>query len=1416
MSGFGNSSVRSVAVDPVYPHIVYAQVDDRAIYKSTDSGATWNTGGSTGLPQSGLSNRDTLIINPLNTSILYVGSTRNGVYQSTDGGLTWFKSSAGMRAGLTIRNLVISHSDPNILFAASTIENTYRSADGGANWKLIGTDGLAAGSIVNALAVDPSDPSVVYLATESSQQTAWGVFKSIDSGASWKRADSGLGFKIHKLIIEDKNPNVLYAVANVITEGQNFVLYKTVDGGANWSLINNYNNGRLNKLIIDPAEPSTIYLAGSFFVSMGGSSSTAGVYKSTAGGANSENTGLDGEAFALAIDSSGRHLYAGTPRGVFSYHYTTPEPGPVPVPDPTVSPTPVVAGPNELVSVNREETDSGNGSSRLPQMTPDGRYVVFSSSARDLTSDLITGENIFVRDMQTGATELVSVNAAGTGSAGGFSYSPAISDDGRYVAFTSNASDLVGNDTNRNTDVFVRDRQTGTTELVSVNSAGKASGNSQSDFPAITSDGRYVLFISYATDLVSENDATGIFGPDVFVRDRQTGTTRLVSINSAGTASGAGNSLSAKITPDGRYVAFLGYAGDLVANVSDVNDDLDVFVRDMQTATTTLVSVNDAGTGSGNRGSGFGFNITPDGRYVVFGSDATDLVAAPADANRRGDIYVRDLQTGQTELASINRDGTSSGNGVSFEPGITPDGRYIIFKSQAGDLVENDDGNGEDIFVRDTQTNATELVSVNRAGVGNTDGAANNTSFSRPPARITPDGRYVAFVSAAVDLTGESDIHGTNDIFVRDRQSGATKLVTVSTSPEASGNGDSQLRQISADGRYVLFSSISDNLAAPDTNGLEDVFRYDAQQPGTLQFSAPAFQQNEDGGHAVVTVTRTGGTSGAVSVTLSTGTGGTASAGVDYTAVSQAVAFADGETGSKTINIPIIDDALVEGSETVALTLDNPTGGAVLGSPATTLLTITDNDTCGYSISPSSRAARPAGETFTVNVTAQSGCAWAAASNSNFINVTSGASGSGDGVVTLIALSNGSGVPRTGTVTIAGQTLTVTQSELIPEVAILDFTQSGYAFSEDDDRAILSIRRTGDVSGAASVDYRTSDTDTFSVGCADNANNRNGAFGRCDFATTVGRINFAPFEQQKTITVPLIDDGHDEVDETFQVGLSNPAGATLGVTTVATVIIQDNDAAGAPNPVITSPQFFVRQQYLDFLSREPDAGGFNAWLGVLGSCQNIFTPPNVPSNCDRIYVSGEGFFRSLEFQLKGAYVFRFYKLAFGRLPEYTEIVADMSFVAGQTAEEVYARKAQLAQRFTERAEFQTAYGGLPNSDYVFALLARSGLPQVTTPDPANPDGTRKVTLTGVELTRRLDAGTLTRAQVFRAIADSDEVGAAEFNNAFVAMQYYGYLRRKPDDAGFRAWLAVLQRGDVRTMIDGFLNSAEYKLRFGRS
>ncbi len=374
----------------------------------------------------------------------------------------------------------------------------------------------------------------------------------------------------------------------------------------------------------------------------------------------------------------------------------------------------------------------------------------------------------------------------------------------------------------------------------------------------------------------------------------------------------------------------------------------------------------------------------------------------------------------------------------------------------------------------------------------------------------------------------------------------------------------------------------------------------------------------------------------------------------------------------------------------------------------------------------------------------------------------------------------------------------------------VQFSAASFSVNEGNGRATITVTRAGDATGVASIAYVTVD-DPAAVRC-DIVNGT--AYARCDYATTMDRLEFAAGESQKTFTIPVIDDAHAEGPETVMLRLSGTAGATLGAQGTATLTINDNDAAAGPNPINFSP-FLVRMQYLDFLSREPESG--EPWTNVLNNCPNPFnTDPNsLSAGCDRNLVSS-AFFRSQEFQLKGYYVFLFYKVSFGRLPQYDEIVSDMRTITGQTSAEVFAKRAAFADAWAQRQGFRSAYDSMSNAAYVDALLGPYGLSAITTPDPTAPDGDVYVTLTKSDLVGRLGAGTLTRAQVLRAVVQSREADAREYNGAFVAMQYYGYLRRTPEAGGYQAWLNYLNShpSDFRTMIDGFLNSVEYKLRFG--
>jgi Tol biopolymer transport system component len=336
---------------------------------------------------------------------------------------------------------------------------------------------------------------------------------------------------------------------------------------------------------------------------------------------------------------------------------------------------------------------------------------------------------------------------------------PSISADNRYVAFESVATNLVAGDTNGYSDIFVQDRQTGTTTRVSKSSAG-VQGDYESYAAFISADGRYVVFESEATNLVAGDTNNH---RDIFVRDRQTGTTWLVSKSSAG-VQGDGNSYIASISADGRYVAFVSEATTLVAG--DTNAKADVFVRDRQTGTTTRVSRNSAGV-EGNDGS-FSPSISGDGRYVAFPSDATNLVAG--DTNGVSDIFVRDRNTGTTYLVSRSSAGVQ-GSADSYYPSLSADGRYVTFDTYASNLVSGDTNAKRDVFVRDRSAGTTYRMSRSSAGAEGDDESLWSS--------VSEDGRYVTFGSVATTLVS-GDTNAKSDVFLRDRQTGTTTLVSKS------------------------------------------------------------------------------------------------------------------------------------------------------------------------------------------------------------------------------------------------------------------------------------------------------------------------------------------------------------------------------------------------------------------------------------------------------------------------------------------------------------------------------------------------------------------------------------------------------------------------------------------------------------
>ena len=537
------------------------------------------------------------------------------------------------------------------------------------------------------------------------------------------------------------------------------------------------------------------------------------------------------------------------------------------------------AAPPQLVSARSPvfgASTGGNGSSADPVMTPDGRFIIFTSSANNLAS----GENgllrsdVFLYDRLSNTTTLVSVNLTNTGGGNGHSSGDCVSTNGRYVVFESDASDLVPNDTNGLTDIFERDLVAGTTTLISVATNG-GSGNGISLYPVMTPDGRYVAFLSLAANLVP-GDANGI--EDVFVRDTVNGTTTLASVGAAPRTGDTSTYFmdTPAITPDGRYVTFFSsalglvpgfvyytpeiYTRDLTAGVtiwpssnlqqgglyygsmypSPSGDGryvtfqylgppsfagFQIYRYDSTTQTTNLISSSGLRPGVYSPAQQFGSysvpqpdfdtyapRMTPDGRYTVY-------------LNNDDNLHRWDSQTSNDIVVTLDLSTNPASDGQSTTPLISPDGRFVTFLSTATNLVTNPIVAGTHIYQRDLVLSNTTLVDVDLNGIGSVD--VTSTALS-----ASTNGQFVAFSAPDGNLTA-NDTNQFLDVFLRDVVNGITTRISAPAPGviSAPGSGVSFIPQgsLSTNGRWLLFTSAAEDLVPNDGNGLEDVFVRDLQ-----------------------------------------------------------------------------------------------------------------------------------------------------------------------------------------------------------------------------------------------------------------------------------------------------------------------------------------------------------------------------------------------------------------------------------------------------------------------------------------------------------------------------------------------------------------------------------------------------------
>ena len=513
-----------------------------------------------------------------------------------------------------------------------------------------------------------------------------------------------------------------------------------------------------------------------------------------------------------------------------------------------------------LVSVGAKSAPAPSGSeifvssSESPDISADGRYVAFYSTATNLVSGTQTVGDVYVRDTVAGATAWASAYArtavhSSMGAANAVTFNLAMSDDGQFVAYEARPipltsypaagvilryrlptgfTDVVNTNANVSTGSYedirslemtpdgrfiafiantngtsgtttcveVWDAQTGATTLASGDLSTNVAAGSTSDWPVIDSSGRFVAFLSSATNLVTN---TLVGDAHWYVRDLQAGTTTLVVVDTNGVGSAVSGANAPSLSGDGRFVAFECFDGSLVAD--DRNHAYDVFVRDLVAGTTELISTRDAALpwSSPNGESLLSvFSVSTNGGYIASASDADNLV--PNDTNGCRDVFVRDLLNGTNLLVSAATNGDVSGDGPSFDSAISGDGRYVAFTSSADNLAAGDTNKATDVFVRDTQAATTVLVSV-RLGGG---GSGNRASYSPV---ISADGRYVLFRSTASNLASGS-FSGTDNVFLRDLQAGTTYALTTT------GAGSAVMTR---DGRYVAFGGQSVNVYVWDS-----------------------------------------------------------------------------------------------------------------------------------------------------------------------------------------------------------------------------------------------------------------------------------------------------------------------------------------------------------------------------------------------------------------------------------------------------------------------------------------------------------------------------------------------------------------------------------------------------------------------
>ena len=686
---------------------------------------------------------------------------------------------------------------------------------------------------------------------------------------------------------------------------------------------------------------------------------------------------------------------------------------------------------------------------------------------------------------------------------------------------------------------------------------------------------------------------------------------------------------------------------------------------------------------------------------------------------------------------------------------------------------------------------------------------------------------------------------------------GNTNPGLFAVAPAVSSNGTLTYTPTSGgSGTATISLALKDNGGTAnggiDTSATQ-TFTINVQDGGALQFSTSSFTVNENATTATITVTRSGGTVGEATVNYAT-SDGTATAGQDYTATSGTLIFASG-VSSQTFSVAINNDTLDEPTETVLLTLSTPGGSGALGSQSTAQLSIFDNDpTPTLSINDVAIIEGASGAnsaTFTVTLSAASSFTVTA----NFATQDSSATAPSDYITTtgqvvfnpgdttrsIVVMVNGDNAPESHETFLVNLSSAVnasfSDSQGVGTILSDDSSGGSITFSspiydatEFDGHIILMVNRTGSTSSDVTVDYATSDSTPASQSCTTSSGS---ASAKCDYTSAFGTLRIPAGQASAAIDILITQDYYVEPAETLTITLSNPTGGAVltGSTSLVASTLTITDPVEPTPSQIEQVNDFVRQHYHDFLNREADASGLQFWSNQILDCGSDQQCVDIK----RINVSG-AFFLSIEFQETGYLAERMYKVSYGnplgtstlggvhQIPvpviRLNELLADSrelsdGLIVGNPGWEqlLENNKRSFADRFVQRARF-TAQDAFPLS-----LTASQFVDKLNT----NAGGVL-LPADRIQLINELSTGMKTRAQVVRTIAEDSDLVISERNQAFVLMQYFGYLRRNPNDlpdsnyTGYEFWLNKLNQhaGNFveAEMVKSFIVSGEYKQRVG--